>query len=490
MDNLKKILQELEKREAEEVTRRSVLHRAQRAMKADLGSTKKTSSSPSPAWAKALLENPVARATFKLQGMIALAGATLLGSALVLATSTLGEANQPQQAWVMDQVQLPAPAAVLAPTDAIYRTERVQRGDTLNAVLNRLGVNDPAFVRLVRSHPEARILQSPRAGRYVSARLSADNKVLSFDVLSERSAASAVQLKIDRKEDGTFEVTETTVPIEKQVETKFAEVRYTFFGATDAAEIPDAVAIQIADIFGTEIDFNRELRKGDTIKVVYESLKLPSSLENAVPGRVLAVQVNHRGRQYDAQWFERSGGTGEYFSSNGLSRKKAFLRTPLEVSRVTSGFTSARLNPFSRTWSAHKGVDFAAPIGTYIRASASGVVHFVGVQSGYGKVVVIKHGTRFETLYAHMDQFTDGLVVGRKVNQGDIIGTVGMTGFSTGPHLHYEFKVDGEHVDPLSAALPIAEPLTTAEQRRFAQVSGAYQSKLATAVLSKSAGFE
>ncbi len=353
----------------------------------------------------------------------------------------------------------------------------------------RLGVSDAEFNKFVRTNSDSRRLMNIKPGRFVAAQIDRQNRVARFDVVIEKSATAATRLIIARDQEGQFQVSEDAVVLQKQTETKVAEVKSTFFAATDLAGIPDSVAVQVADIFGTEVDFNKELRKGDTLKVAYELLKLPDSLELPIAGRVLAVELVHQGRRFEAQWFERTVGAGEYFSGNGASRKKAFLRSPLEVSRVTSGFTMSRLNPVSRSWSAHKGVDLAAPIGTNIRSSGNGVVEFVGKQGGYGNTVVIKHGKRYETLYAHLNEFAD-LKVGQKIKQGDILGTVGVTGWSTGPHLHYEFKIDGEHVDPLSAALPTSEPLSNVEQKKFQQVSGAYQTKLGQAQNMRAAKFE
>ncbi len=425
-------------------------------------------------------------------GLVA-GGLGLAVAAIAIASSTSGPGPFTTQIAVLEQIALPPPSSVMRQVGSVVRVERVQRGDTIQAVMNRLGVFDQAFLRFIRSDARARPALELKPGRFVVAHIDPDNRIEKYEVVIDRGAATATRMQVKRagSSQAGYSIIENTVNIEKQIETRYAEVRGSFFAATDAAGIPDAIATQIADIFGTEIDFNRDLRNNDTLRVVYEMLKVPDSLEQAVPGRVLAVQLNHRGRHYDAQWFERgTDGVGQYFSGNGVSRKKSFLRSPLEVSRITSGFTEARLNPVSKAWSAHKGVDMAAPIGTNIRAAGDGVVEFVGVQRGYGNVVVIRHGKRYETLYAHMHEFAEGLQVGRKVRQGDIIGTVGMTGFATGPHLHYEFKVDGEHVDPMTATMPTAEPLTASEQRRFFQLSGAYKAKMQSIQLARAAGYE
>ncbi len=427
--------------------------------------------------------------TTKIQIGLGVGLAAIFGAAAAIATSSTTIGPLPVRSMVTENLALPKASIVISQVEPVLKVERVQRGDTFASLLTRLGVSDAAFNKFVRTSADSRRLMNIKPGRFVAAHIDSQNRIARFDVVIEKSATSATRLIVARDGEGQFHVSEDAVELQKQTETRIAEVRSTFFAATDAAGIPDSVAVQVADIFGTEVDFNKELRKGDTLKVAYEMLKLPDSLEQPIAGRVLAVEFVHQGKRFEAQWFERTAGVGEYFSGNGASRKKAFLRSPLEVSRVTSGFTMSRLNPVSRSWSAHKGVDLAAPIGTNIRSSGDGIIEFVGNQNGYGKTVVIKHGKRYETLYAHLDEFAD-LKVGKKVKQGDVIGTVGITGWATGPHLHYEFKIDGEHVDPLSAALPISDPLTGLEQKKFQQVSGAYQTKLGQAQNMRAAKFE
>jgi murein DD-endopeptidase MepM/ murein hydrolase activator NlpD len=427
--------------------------------------------------------------TSKIQIGLGVGLAALFGAAAAVATSSSTIGPLPVRSLVTEELNLPKASVVISQVEPVLKVERVQRGDTFASLISRLGVSDSAFTKFVRTSADSRRLMNIKPGRFVAAHIDSQNRITRFDVVIEKTATSATRLIVARDTEGQFQISEDLIELQKQTETRVAEVRSTFFAATDAAGIPDSVAIQVADIFGTEVDFNKELRKGDTLKVAYEMLKLPDSLEQPIAGRVLAVEFVHQGKRFEAQWFERTAGVGEYFSGTGASRKKAFLRSPLEVSRVTSGFTMARLNPVSRSWSAHKGVDLAAPIGTNIRSSGDGTVDFIGKQGGYGNTVVIKHGKRYETLYAHLNEFAD-LKVGQKVKQGDIIGTVGVTGWSTGPHLHYEFKVDGDQVDPLSAALPISEPLTGAEQKKFQMVSGAYQTKLGQAQNMRAAKFE
>ena len=442
----------------------------------------------------------IADQTTKLQIITGLVIVGFLATATAVATSSQ-ESVSPEQSVVTETLVLPKIAPITASSAPITRHERVQRGDTLNAILTRLGIADTAFQRYVKSDSDASALLRLKAGRIAAVTVDDAGRVQRFDVIIEQGKLTAERLSVAATigADGvsSYATTETVVAMDRQIETRSAEIRSSLFAATDGAGIPESVAIQVAEIFGGDVDFNRDLRKGDTLRVVYETLRIADALDASVAGRVLAIEFVNKGKRYDAVWFDRHADAaataderGEYYSPTGTSFKKAFLRSPLEFSRLTSGFTLARLHPISHQWSAHKGVDLAAPTGTNIRASGDGVVEFVGQKGGYGNVVVLKHGKKYETLYAHMNQFAEGLKVGKKVSQSDVIGTVGTTGWSTGPHLHYEFKVEGEHVDPMSAALPLSEPLVGPEQKRFSQTSLVYSSKMSVAQTIRVARFE
>jgi murein DD-endopeptidase MepM/ murein hydrolase activator NlpD len=228
-------------------------------------------------------------------------------------------------------------------------------------------------------------------------------------------------------------------------------VRGSLFAATDEAGIPDNVATQIAEIFATDIDFRRELKKGATFSIVYEALAADGEAITWAPanGRVLAAEFVNRNQTYSAMWFQGAGAKGAYFALDGQSKQKSFLTSPLEFSRVTSGF-AMRMHPIMNTWKQHNGVDYGAPSGTPVRAVGEGVVEFSGWQNGYGNVVHIRHGDDRSTVYAHLSRVD--VAKGERVEQGAVIGAVGATGWATGPHLHFEVKIDGVQHDPLLVA--------------------------------------
>jgi len=342
----------------------------------------------------------------------------------------------------------------------IYHEEKVQRGDTLATLLSRLGVNDPEAFKYLRSGGESRVISNNlRPGRSFRSETGSDGELVS---LSYNLSPTEV-VKVER--EGTdFKVTKSELTLERRVAMKSGEIRSSLFGAADAAGLPDPVTTQIAEIFSADIDFHKDIRKGDRFRVVYEMLY--NEGEFIKSGRVLAVEFVNNNKTFAAVWFEGVSAKGDpdadtpsgYYTPDGNTLRKAFLRSPLEFSRVTSGF-GGRQHPIHNTWRQHTGVDYGAPTGTHIRSTADGIITFIGQQNGYGNTVVVRHQGQFSTLYAHMSSFVSGMTKGARVSQGELIGYVGSTGWATGPHLHYEFRVADVPVNPLTIALPQAIPL-------------------------------
>jgi murein DD-endopeptidase MepM/ murein hydrolase activator NlpD len=259
-----------------------------------------------------------------------------------------------------------------------------------------------------------------------------------------------------------------------------ATISSSLFAATDEANIPDAVAVQLAEIFSGQIDFSRSLRKGDRLSVVYEDLQADG--ESMRSGRVLSTEFVNNGKSNQAVLFQDAASSkGQYYTFDGQSLRKAFLASPLEFTRMSSGY-GIRVHPITKDKKAHKGIDYAAPTGTPVRTVGDGVVEFAGMQRGYGNVIEIKHRADMTTVFAHLSRID--VKKGQKVEQGDKIGAVGSTGFSTGPHLHFEFRVDGEHRDPLTLVAEGggAQPLTASSKAVFDKTSVFMRSQLAQAV--------
>jgi murein DD-endopeptidase MepM/ murein hydrolase activator NlpD len=391
--------------------------------------------------------------------------ATIIGlSALgmVTAIAVTPPSSLPPEAFaeVVEQLALTA-SAPLDQGDEIYlREARVSRGDTLGKLLSRLGIADEEAQRYLLVAPETQALHRQLVpGRVVSARTNAEGALVSLYFPMNGGDV----MTIVERQQGQLTAREQTVQYETQSVLKFGEIRYSLFGATDSAGIPDAIAVQMAEIFSGEIDFHRDLRQGDRFTLVYEMQYYGGRA--ARTGRILSAEFVNNGRTHQAFLHEQDG-RYSYYDADGKSLKKAFLRSPLEFSRVTSGF-ALRFHPILKTWRAHKGVDYGAPTGTSVRATGDGVVQFVGKQGGYGNLVVLAHTGNYQTAYAHLSRFAAGLKKGDRIQQGDTIAYVGQTGWATGPHLHYEFRIKGAQVNPLSLNLPTTPPLNERQQALF-----------------------
>jgi murein DD-endopeptidase MepM/ murein hydrolase activator NlpD len=360
---------------------------------------------------------------------------------------------------IMRELALPAIAPPVA-DEGYWREERVRRGDTLGSVLARVGVDDAAAQNFLRSDVRARPLYQLRPGKALRVRTDAGGRMLGLRYLTQ----SGELLVVDRIGDGFF--AQSTMPgAAVSLEVRANEIRASLFGAADAVGLPDAVTMQLADIFSGDIDFLHDLRRGDRFSVVYEMRRIDGEATGA--GRIVAAEFVNKGVSYRAFLWRAPDGTEGYYGEDGRSLKKAFLRSPVAFTRVTSGFSLARFHPFLQAWRAHKGVDFAAPSGTPVLAAGAGKVAFAGKQGGYGNVVMLQHGGAYSTVYAHLSRFAPGMKPGARVSQSDTVGYVGMTGWATGPHLHYEFRVDNVQKNPLTIALPNAQPVPAGQKAAF-----------------------
>ncbi len=345
--------------------------------------------------------------------------------------------------------------------ESYWREEQIRRGDTLGSVLARLGVDDAAAQSFLRADSRARSLYQLRPGRSLRALTDGDGRLMALRSLAPSGELLAVDRAADR--NGVLFVARTAIPdAATGLELRANEIQTSLFAAADAAGMPDAVTTQLTNILGGDVDFHHDLRRGDRFTVVYETRRIEGDLSGT--GKIIAAEFINKGIAYRAFLWRGPDGTEDYYGDDGRSARKAFLRSPVAVTRVTSGFSMARLHPFLQNWRAHKGVDFAAPAGTPVHASGSGKVIVAGQQGGYGNVVMLQHGETYSTVYAHLSRFAPGIKQGARVAQGELIGYVGQTGWATGPHLHYEFRVDNVQMDPLTVALPNAQPVPAAQK--------------------------
>jgi len=268
-----------------------------------------------------------------------------------------------------------------------------------------------------------------------------------------------------------FSVRKVAIPLEHSIHVATGSLRTSLFAAIDAAGLPDNIATGLADIFAKRIDFQGTLRQGDRFKVVYESVEYAGLTLQA--GKILAAELETGHKRFTALLY-RSGGTEGYYTPDGASLQRGFLRSPLEYSRVTSGFTNAREHPLFHDIRHHTGTDFAAPEGSNVHATGPGTVAFIGTQTGYGNIIVLQHEKGISTVYGHLSGFALGLKAGARVQQSQVIGFVGHTGYATGPHLHYEYRINNVYQDAETVYLPAATPLSGRQLAGFrAQTSDA-----------------
>ena len=415
------------------------------------------------------------------RGVVASAVALLAGfgiSAVAIAPLAPDAAELPQR-LVTEAVAvqgLGEQLQALAALDlALVRNDLTRPTDTAESLLARLGVTDSAAAHFLRTDPTARQLLAGRGGRMVQAHTDASGTLTELvgrwpAARPELARTHFTRMTLSRS-GGQWTARLETARLQSATRLAGGTIRSTLFAATDESGLPDAVAAQLAEIFSTDIDFHRELKRGDTFSVVYETLTAdgePVGWGEGV-GRVLAAEFVNGGRTHQAIWFQQADGRGGYFAPDGSSRKRAFLASPMEFSRISSGF-AMRMHPILQTWRQHRGVDYAAPKGTPVRTVGDGLVDFAGWQNGYGNVVRIQHGGNRATLYAHLSRID--VRRGQRVEQGQRIGAVGATGWATGPHLHFEFHVNGAHQDPLRIA-KAAETVPLAPQSKPAFTAAA-----------------
>lgn len=407
---------------------------------------------------------------FGLRTLVALSSLPLFGvvAAFGLApdTNTLDIAPQ----TISEAIALPALASA-GNSGTFQRESLIQSGDTLASALSRLKIDDLEIQRLLATDAVRQMASSVRAGQRIQA-TTQDGQLLS--VQFERGDAPA--LTVRRQGEG-FVSEESSELLETRVVMRSGRILSSLYGATDSAGIPDKIADQMAETFSTSLDFRDDLRRGDTFSVIYTV-----NYRNGEPiaaGKLLAAEFVNAGKAYRAVLFRDPFGREDYYTPEGESLKKGFLRSPLEFSRVTSSFSNSRKHPVYGFHRAHTGVDFGAPTGTRVKATGDATVAFAGRRGGYGNLVILRHHNGYETYYGHLSAFAPGIRPGRAVGQGEVIAYVGSTGASTGPHLHYEVRIAGQPQNPMTIKLPGAPPLSLAQRARFLQQTANWSDKLA-----------
>ncbi|MFL6547385.1 MAG: OapA family protein [Povalibacter sp.] len=350
-------------------------------------------------------------------------------------------------------------------------------GDTMEFVVRRNDTLDRIFRQLkLDLNDLANIRQLPGVRDQLDQLRPGDTITLTHDdgmvyALSRRISDTEI-LSVTRADSG-FAAKVIATPVEVRTVRTHGTIESSLFVAARAAGVSAELIMRLAnDIFGWKIDFALEIQPGDSFNIVYEQKYREG--EYIGDGRILAADFTNEGKLYRAIYFESADNQiAGYFGPDGRSMKRQFLRAPLDFTRISSNFDPARRHPILNTIRAHKGVDYAAPTGTVIKAAGDGRVAFLGIKGGYGNVVILEHGAGISTLYGHMSRFVRGMRNGQRVNQGQTIGFVGSTGAATGPHLHYEYRINGVHKNPRTVALPDAQPIPSQYLAEFQTRSGA-----------------
>ncbi|WP_040259839.1 peptidoglycan DD-metalloendopeptidase family protein [Pseudomonas massiliensis] len=365
----------------------------------------------------------------------------------------------------------------------LHRQVVVGRGDTLSSLFEKVGLSAAEAQSALDSDKQARQFAHLKKGQVLEFELTADGKLQTLHTKLSRLES----IRLQRNASGRL-------AFERSVETPVMRAAYAHGTITSSlsvsaqrAGLSHAQVMDLANIFGYDVDFAQDIHPGDQFDVVYEQKVLDGKVIGT--GNVLSARFINRGKTYTAVRYTNRQGNTNYYTADGSSMRKAFVRSPVDFARISSRFSGGRKHPILNKIRAHQGVDYAAPRGTPIKATGDGKVILAGRKGGYGNTVIIQHGNTYRTLYGHMQGFAKGIRDGSPVKQGQVIGYIGTTGLSTGPHVHYEFQVNGVHVDPLGQKLPMADPIARNERQRFLQVAQPLMARMdqerATLVASK-----
>ncbi|MDE3736349.1 murein DD-endopeptidase MepM/ murein hydrolase activator NlpD [Metapseudomonas resinovorans] len=354
--------------------------------------------------------------------------------------------------------------ATQKPVDPSLKAVTVGNGDTLSTVFAKVGLSANVLHDVLNSSKDAKQLSRLKVGQNFEFKLTPSGEL--EKISTKVSGLESVHLEKTPK-GYTFK----RDVIKPELRSAYARgvIDSSLFLSAKRAGLSHDLAMDLANIFGYDIDFALDIREGDEFEMIYEEKVVEGKKVGS--GEILAARFINRGKTFSAVRYVDKQGTASYLRGDGTAMRKAFIRTPVDFARISSRFSNGRRHPVLNKIRAHKGVDYAAPRGTPIKATGDGKIVLAGRRGGYGNAVIIQHGSKYKTLYGHMQGFAKGIRTGGSVKQGQIIGYVGTTGLSTGPHLHYEFQVNGVHVDPLGVKLPMADPLIASEKKRFLQMS-------------------
>lgn len=329
-----------------------------------------------------------------------------------------------------------------------WESLKVRSGDNLSLIFGRMHISPTILHEIMSLGQDVAILKRLMPNHEI--RFQFDNgelEAMQYDV----SLTDTLHIT---KQDSGYSAETIKTELETHITSTSGVITHSLFLTAQRAGLSDNLTMQLIELYGWDIDFALDIREGDRFYVIYEE-KFKDGIK-VQDGAILAAEFINQGKSFRAVRYTHADGYSDYYNEEGYSMRKAFLRTPVNFTRISSGFSLGRKHPVLNTIRAHRGVDYAAPTGTPIKATGDGIVSFAGYKGGYGNVVILRHGEKYSTLYGHMSRFAKGISNGKRIKQGQTIGYVGMTGLATGPHLHYEFHVNGVHRNPLTVELPKA----------------------------------
>ncbi|MFZ3182812.1 MAG: peptidoglycan DD-metalloendopeptidase family protein [Pseudomonas sp.] len=358
----------------------------------------------------------------------------------------------------------PASAVATPPSDPSRKSITVSNGDTLSTVFTKVGLTSNDLHDAVNSSKDAKSFSKLNVGQVLEFDLSASGQLKRL----QSKLSDLESISLDKTVQGYAFKRELIKPDLRATYTR-GVINSSLSQSAQRAGLSHSLTMDMARVFGYDIDFSEDIREGDEFELVYEQKVIKDKAVGT--GNILSARFTNRGKTFTAVRYTNKQGNTSYYTAEGNSMRKAFIRSPVDFARISSGFSMGRRHPILNKIRAHKGIDYAAARGTPIKAAGDGRVLLAGRQGGYGNVVIIQHGNSYKTLYGHMQGFAKNVRTGTSVKQGQVIGYIGTTGLSTGPHLHYEFQVNGRHVNPLSIKTAMADPIGGADKQRFIQQS-------------------
>ena len=394
------------------------------------------------------------------------AGGSAADSAAAIASTTTEAATSISRADVIADA-MNDPELTPPPPPQYTHVEEVRSGDNLSNIFKRQALSATVLHRIMQSGPLAERLKQIFPGHRLAFTTTETNELVRL----EYSPGPLETLQFDR--DGKNYLAKVVSREPQRLTTyKHGMIDHSLFVASQRAGLDDEVTMRLAQIFQWDIDFVLDIRKGDEFHVLFEELYLGDKFVGY--GEILAAEFLNQKTTYQAMHYRNEKGDAHYFNPEGESMRKAFLRAPVSFSRISSNFNLRRKHPLFKTTRPHRGIDYAAPQGTPIMAAGDGRITRVGRSKGNGNYIVLQHGEQFVTKYLHMSKFARNMTRGKRVKPGQGIGYVGRTGYATGPHLHYEFLVNGAHRNPRTVKLPNAQPVPATEKDRFSSQTGPY----------------